>query len=63
MGTKTKHLDMRVEPEIITRVDEWRNRQRVRPSRAAAIMFMIETFLDHDARGGGGLMSTSWPAA
>lgn len=58
---KTAHLDMRVEPELITKIDKWRDRQLVRPSRAAAITFMITAFLDHDAHGGDGIIPTKWP--
>jgi len=48
MQRKTAHIDIRVEPQLIQRIDAWRGRQRVRPSRSAAIGHMIEDFLEHD---------------
>jgi hypothetical protein len=46
MPLKTAHLDIRVEPELIRRIDAWRDRSPVPPSRSAAIVHMIERFLD-----------------
>jgi len=45
---KTAHIDVRVEPELVARIDAWRNQQRVPPTRSAAIVYMIEQFLAHD---------------
>ena len=46
--SKTALLDLRVEPELIERIDSWRARQRVPPSRSATIVCMIEEFLDRE---------------
>ena len=43
---KTANIDIRVEPQLIKRIDAWRDQQQVRPSRSAAIVHMIEYFLD-----------------
>jgi hypothetical protein len=48
MGQKTANIDIRVEPRLVERIDASRARQRVRPSRTAAVVYMIEQFLEHD---------------
>jgi hypothetical protein len=48
MGQKTANIDIRVEPQLVEKIDAWRGRQRVPPSRTAAIVYMIEQFLKHD---------------
>jgi hypothetical protein len=48
MQRKTAHIDIRVEPQLIERIDAWRGRQRVPPSRSAAIVHMIEDFLERE---------------
>jgi hypothetical protein len=48
MGQKTANIDIRVEPQLVEKIDDWRARQRVPPSRTAAIVYMIEQFLKHD---------------
>jgi hypothetical protein len=49
MKRKTANIDIRVTPELIERIDAWRARQRVPPSRVAAIVYMLNQFLlDHD---------------
>jgi hypothetical protein len=48
MKRKTANIDIRVEPRLVERIDDWRDRQRVPPSRSAAIVYMIEQFLEHD---------------
>ena len=48
MKRKTANIDIRVEPELVAKVDAWRARQRVPPSRSAAIVYMLEHFLEHD---------------
>jgi hypothetical protein len=45
MKRKTAHIDIRVEPQLVERIDNWCDRQLVRPSRSAAIVHMIENFL------------------
>ena len=50
MATKTGHIDLRVEPELVKRVDAWRNRQRVRPSRTAMFVYIITEFLEREER-------------
>ena len=42
MKRKTANIDIRVEPQLIEKIDAWRARQRVSPSRAAAIVYMLE---------------------
>jgi hypothetical protein len=49
MRRKTANIDVRVEPVLVEKIDAWRARQRVPPSRSAAIVYMLEHFLEHDA--------------
>jgi len=49
MKRKTANIDIRVEPEFVEKIDAWRARQRVPPSRSAAIVYMLEEFLKHDS--------------
>lgn len=42
---KTAHIDVRVEPELIKRIDHWRAQHRPPSTRTAAIVHMIEEFL------------------
>ena len=46
MQRKTAHIDIRVEPELIGRIEDWIDEQRVPPSFSAAVVYMIEAFLD-----------------
>ena len=48
MQRKTAKIDIRVEPQLVERIDAWRDRQRVRPSRSAAVVRAIEEFLERD---------------
>jgi hypothetical protein len=48
MKRKTANIDVRVEPQLIDKIDAWRAQQRVPPSRSAAIVYMLEYFLQHD---------------
>jgi hypothetical protein len=48
MKRKTANIDIRVEPQLVEKIDAWRARQRVPPSRSAAVVYMLEHFLDHD---------------
>jgi hypothetical protein len=48
MKHKTANIDIRVEPRLVQRIDAWRARQRVPPSRSAAVVYMLDHFLDHD---------------
>jgi hypothetical protein len=48
MGQKTANIDIRVEPRLVEKIDTWRARQRVPPSRSAAVVYMLEHFLEHD---------------
>ena len=41
-GMKTERLEMRIEPEWIAKVDDWRRRQTAIPSRAEAIRRLIQ---------------------
>ena len=45
VGRKTAHIDIRVEPALIGRIDDWCDQQRVPPTRSAAVVHMIEAFL------------------
>jgi hypothetical protein len=46
MSRKTANLDLRVEPELIGRIEDWIDEQRVPPTFSAAVVYMLETFLD-----------------
>jgi hypothetical protein len=48
MRQKTANIDIRVEPQLVEKIDAWRAQQRVPPSRTAAIVHMLEQFLEHD---------------
>jgi hypothetical protein len=48
MKHKTANIDIRVEPRLIERIDAWRSQQRVPPSRSAAVVYMLDQFLEHD---------------
>jgi hypothetical protein len=48
MQQKTANIDIRVEPRLVERIDAWRARQRVPPSRSAAVVYMLDQFLEHD---------------
>ena len=48
MRNKTAHLDIRVEPMLVARIDDWRDTQRIPPTRSAAIVHMIEEFLERE---------------
>jgi hypothetical protein len=54
MKRKTANIDIRVEPQLVEKIDAWRARQRVAPSRSAAIVYMLELFLKHENRAGAG---------
>src|SRR5262249_53263334 len=44
-------LHIRVEPQLVEKIDAWRAPQRVAPSRSAAIVFMLEQFLERELPG------------
>jgi hypothetical protein len=46
MNRKTAHIDIRVEPEVIKRIDAWRAKHRIPPHRSTAILYMIDQFLE-----------------
>jgi hypothetical protein len=48
MQQKTANIDIRVEPRLVEQIDAWRARQRVLPSRSAAVVYMLDQFLEHD---------------
>ena len=58
MKRKTANIDIRVEPQLVERIDAWRARQRVAPSRSAAIVYMLEHFLENDLPR---LNAADWP--
>jgi hypothetical protein len=45
---KTANIDIRVKPELVAKINAWRARQRVPPSRSSAIVYILEEFLKHD---------------
>jgi hypothetical protein len=45
----TERFEMRFSPELIDKIDQWRETQPVPPSRAAAIRYLIETGLEMKA--------------
>jgi uncharacterized protein len=45
MTPKTERFEMRLDPETLNRVDDWRSRQDDLPSRAEAIRRLVETGL------------------
>jgi len=49
MKRKTANIGIRVEPELVEKIDAWCARQRVLPSRSAAIVYMLAHFLKHDS--------------
>ena len=51
MKRKSANIDIRVEPELVEKIDAWRPQQRVPPSRSAAIVYMLEEFLQHNSPG------------
>jgi hypothetical protein len=57
MKRKTANIDIRVEPQLVERIDDWRARQRVAPSRSAAIVYMLEEFLEQEPPG---LIAGDW---
>jgi hypothetical protein len=48
MRHKTANIDIRVEAGLVERIEAWRGRQRVPPSRSAAVVYMLDQFLEHD---------------
>lgn len=44
--SQTERLQMRVSPEFLTRVDEWRRKQIDLPSRSEAIRRLVEKALE-----------------
>jgi len=48
MKRKTANIDIRVEPQLVEKIDGWRARQRVPPRRSAAVVYMLEEFLEHE---------------
>jgi len=51
MRRKTAKIYIRVEPQLVEKIDALRARQQLPPSRAAAIVHMIEHFLANDQPG------------
>ena len=50
MRRKTANIDIRVEPELIGRIEDWIGGQRVPPTFSAAVVYMIEAFLAGEER-------------
>jgi hypothetical protein len=46
LGRKTAHIDIRITADLIGRINDWCDQQRVPPTRSAAVVHMIEAFLD-----------------
>jgi len=49
MRPNAANITIRVEPQLVEKIDTWRARQRIPPSRTAAIVHMIEYFLEQDS--------------
>jgi metal-responsive CopG/Arc/MetJ family transcriptional regulator len=45
---KTERFEMRLDPQMVARIDAWRRRQEDLPSRAEAIRRLIEASLGGD---------------
>jgi hypothetical protein len=43
---KAGHLDIRVDQEIIDKIDEWRLAQPISPSRAATIGYILQKWCE-----------------
>jgi hypothetical protein len=43
---RTERLDMRVRPEWLAKVDDWRRRQPTIPTRSEAVRILVEQALD-----------------
>jgi hypothetical protein len=48
-GMRENRFEMLIAPELLARVDEWRQRQTVPPTRAAAMRYLIERGLAEPA--------------
>ena len=42
MSPKTERFEMRMDPETLSRIDEWRRKQADLPSRAEAMRRLVE---------------------
>jgi hypothetical protein len=42
MAAKSERFEMRIEAEMLAKIDEWRRRQEDLPSRAEAVRRLIE---------------------
>jgi hypothetical protein len=51
MARKTANLDLRVEPELIEKIDAWRTSQPATPSRSATIVYMLEEWMREHSPG------------
>jgi hypothetical protein len=49
MRPNAANFTIRVEPQLVEKIDAWRAQQRIPPSRTAAIVCMIEYFLEQDS--------------
>jgi hypothetical protein len=45
MSSKSERFEMRLHPEMISRVDDWRRKQKDLPSRAEAIRRLLDAAL------------------
>jgi hypothetical protein len=52
MRRKTAKISIRVEPQLVEKIDSWRARQQVPPNRTATIVHMIEHFMATEPLGG-----------
>jgi len=48
LSRKTANIDVRVEPELIARIEAWIDQQGVSLSFSATLVFMIEDFLERE---------------
>ena len=51
MRRETAKIYIRVEPQLVERIDAWRVQQQVHPNRTTAIVRMIEHFLANEPPG------------
>lgn len=43
---KDKHMQMRVDDEFVRKIDEWRRRQEIIPTRSQAVRYLIDKGLE-----------------
>src|SRR4051812_18008296 len=56
-GMAAERFEMRIDSELLNRLDNWRNSEDDEPSRAEAVRRLLEAGLAHDNRGRGPALS------